>query len=283
MSVSGEESISASQLLEVMAGLSNSKKFDLLQKTLKELSKTMEKGKKEKKEKKEKKPLSEHLKPWKAFSGRVLATLQEVDTSVVPKIANRIGKLVADPKREKPGAKLTQENYDSIEDEEIVECYNEWKELPKEEQWPEKKEKKGSNSSSEVEETEEESEAELAPAPIPEPVKAAPKKESKPAKEEKKESKPVKEEKKESKPAKEEKKESKPKPTRPALSDTEETAIIYNENQYVTQKIHGKEYVTFTSEGELYCYDKNENYYGKYDKKTKKVDGSVKDPFVVEE
>jgi hypothetical protein len=276
-----------------MAGLSNSKKFDLLQKTLKELSKTMEKGKKEKKEKKEKKPLSEHLKPWKAFSGRVLATLQEVDTSVVPKIANRIGKLVADPKREKPGAKLTQENYDSIEDEEIVESYNEWKELPKEEQWPEKKEKKGSNSSSEVEETEEESEAELAPAPIaiPEPVKAAPKKESKPAKEEKKESKPAKEEKpkKESKPAKEEKKESKPaketkpKPTRPALSDTEETALIYKEGQYVTQKIHGKEYVTFTNEGELYCYDKNENYYGKYDKKTKKVDGSVKDPFVVEE
>jgi hypothetical protein len=330
MSVSGNESLSLTeQLLAVVAHLpTNSKQYDELQKAAKEIQKRGEKKVKKEKERDPetgkviKKPLSEQLKPWQTFSkDRVLATLKEYDSTVVPKVANRIGKLVADPKRSKPGAKLTQENYDSIEDEEIIDCYNEWKNLPKEAQWPPKKEgkgKKGSSSSSEVEETEEEeeeSEAELAPAPIaiPEPVKPTPKKESKPAKEEKKESKPAKEEKKESKPAKEEKKESKPakeekkeskpakeekkeskpaksdteekaKPkTRPVMSDTEETPLIYKEGQYIKQKINGKEYVTYTNEKELYCYDEDNNYYGKYNKKTKKVDGSVKDPFEVVE
>lgn len=301
-----------------------------LEKEQKELQKGQKKGKKEK-EKDEhgnviKKPQSAQLGPWGGFSKRILALLKTVEPTVTSTAANRVGKLVCLPKRATPKTALTQEDYDSITNDEMIECYNEWKELPFEDQY-EKKEKKGkksaSTSASAAEESSEESseeeessqpnvarpssasQSEEKPEPKPAKKESKPKVE-KPAKVEKpKEEKPAKVEKpkpaKEEKPAKVEKpakessqpkvartgsasqNEEKPKPTRPVMSDTEKDTIIYKEQQYVKQKIQGKEYVTFTNEGELYCYDENENYYGKYNKKTKKIDGSVKDPFTVAE
>ena len=317
MSVSGEESVKstkrtiAMEILEfakerigsdnpvevrkVLDGV-NALNTAELSKEYKELQKGQKKGKKEKEVDEHgnviKKPQSAQLGPWGGFSKRCLELLKTENPKITSTAANRVGKLVCLPKRATPKTALTQENYDSIEDQEILDCYNEWKDLPFEEQYEkkEKKDKKGkkSGSSSEVsgsEEEETEVEEEEPPKPVAKPVAKkveAPKPKPVVKKEEAPKPKPV-AKKEEPKPVEKKVEAPKPKPTRPALSDTEKETLIYKEGQYVNQKVNGKEYVTYTHEGELYCFDKKENYYGKYNKKSKKVDGSVPNPFTVEE